>query len=248
MRVLFLGTGGYHPSEERHTACVFLPEAGVVFDAGTGFFRVPSRLEGKELQVFLSHPHLDHAIGLTWFLPALKFGLVDRARVFGTTSTLEAVQNHLFGTAIFSGQSRYDFVPLPAQVEVGGSGILTYCELRDHPGGSIAYRVDWPAFSIAYVTDTTVDGSYTEFVRGVDLLIHECNFPDELASMANAAKHSHTTPVAKLARDAKAKRLILVHVDPWLPDSHEAILKTAQAIFPTTDLAHDLLEVAFESQ
>ena len=40
MKILLLGTAGYHPSETRHTACVMLPEAGIVLDAGTGFFRV----------------------------------------------------------------------------------------------------------------------------------------------------------------------------------------------------------------
>ena len=36
MRLMFLGTGGYHPTESRHTACLFQPETGLVFDAGTG--------------------------------------------------------------------------------------------------------------------------------------------------------------------------------------------------------------------
>ena len=35
MRVEFLGTSGFHPTESRHTACVVLPEIGIAFDAGT---------------------------------------------------------------------------------------------------------------------------------------------------------------------------------------------------------------------
>ena len=48
MKVALLGTGAYHPNERRHTACVMLPEIGVIFDAGTSFFRVTSRLKTRE--------------------------------------------------------------------------------------------------------------------------------------------------------------------------------------------------------
>ncbi len=51
MQVVLLGTGGYHPSELRHTACVMLPELGIVFDAGTSFFRVRELLCTSNLDV-----------------------------------------------------------------------------------------------------------------------------------------------------------------------------------------------------
>jgi ribonuclease BN (tRNA processing enzyme) len=53
MELHFLGTGGYHPNERRHTACLMLPELGVVFDVGTAAFRIPPRLQTSELTVFL---------------------------------------------------------------------------------------------------------------------------------------------------------------------------------------------------
>ena len=58
MRLIFLGTGGYHPSERRHTASVLLPDIGVALDAGTGFFRVQGRLNTPTLDVFLTHDTL----------------------------------------------------------------------------------------------------------------------------------------------------------------------------------------------
>ena len=32
MKLLLLGTGGYHPCERRQTACLMLPEAGIVLE------------------------------------------------------------------------------------------------------------------------------------------------------------------------------------------------------------------------
>src|SRR5579871_6726587 len=66
MILQFLGTGGYHPNERRHTACLLLPEVGVVFDAGTGAFRIRERLRTPDIQLFLTHAHLDHVVGLTY--------------------------------------------------------------------------------------------------------------------------------------------------------------------------------------
>ena len=105
----------------------------------------------------------------------------------------------------------------------------------------MAYRFDWPDRSLAYVTDTTADpqADYIEFIRNVDLLIHECNFPDELADYAEKTGHSHTTPVAHVAAESDAKRLVLVHFNPLVTDSDPIGLETARRIFPNTELANE---------
>jgi len=247
MKLQLLGTGGYHPSEERHTACYFLPDVGVVLDAGTGFFRVAPRLKTKELQIFLSHAHLDHVVGLTYFQPAFKLGLVERVRVYAQAAVVEAVRSYLFENPIFSGRCRHEFVVLEEgrPVEIPSGGQVTFQPLVNHTGGSTAYRIDWPGFSLAYVTDTTVDGSYTQFVRGVDLLLHECTFMNELKEMAEEAKHSYAQSVGELAKEAQVGRLILCHLDPWLNDYQQKILEQVQAVFEPVELARDLKEVEF---
>ena len=49
MKLILLGTTGYHPNNRRHTACLMLPEVGVVLDAGTAMFRVRDYLTTKHL-------------------------------------------------------------------------------------------------------------------------------------------------------------------------------------------------------
>jgi ribonuclease BN (tRNA processing enzyme) len=250
MRILLLGTGGYHPSEQRHTACVMLPESGVIFDAGTSFFRVPERLETDEVQIFLTHAHLDHIVGLTYFLVPLLRKTVKRARLYGTPATLDAVQTHLFAEAVFPVLPSFEFVPLEPglPIDVPG-GVLSHQRLSSHPGGSTAYRIDLPASadqparSLAYVTDTVVDGTYAEFIRGVGLLLHECYFPDGMAEWADKTGHSHTTPVARLARDSGVGRLVLLHVDPYAKGDDPLGIDTARRIFPGIELGHDLAEL-----
>lgn len=242
MRVVLLGTGGYHPNERRHTACVMLPEIGVLLDAGTSFFRVPSRLETDEVQIFLSHAHLDHISGLTYFLRPMLLGEVTRARVHGTAQTLQAIDEHLFSEFVFPVKPDFEFLELEPQVAIPDGGVVTHMPL-EHPGGAVGFRLTWGERSLAYITDTTASPAYLEFIRGVDVLIHECYFPDELAEWAVKTGHSNTTPVAELARDAGVGRLLLVHIDPSRPDDDPIELDKARSIFPATELAEDLMEI-----
>ncbi len=244
MRVEFLGTGGFYPNERRHTTCILLPEAGVVFDAGTGFFRVIGRLETSELDIFLSHAHLDHVVGLPFLLTGLLAGKPSRATVHAAPATLAAVKEHIFAPPIFPLLPPYTFEPLAEKVSIRGQGTVSHRPLG-HPGGSIGFRIDWPGRSLAFITDTTVDGTYTDFVRDVDILIHECYFPDELAAAATTTGHSNTTPVAELARKAKVGRLFLTHLDPRRTDADPIGVEKARKIFPKTELAEDLMTVEF---
>jgi ribonuclease BN (tRNA processing enzyme) len=244
MRVHLLGTGGYHPNERRQTACLMLPEAGVVFDAGTSFFRVAARLATRELHIFLTHAHLDHVAGLTYFIVPMLSGQIERAVVYSAAEYLAAVQTHLFSQPVFPVNPGYEFRLLAERVQVPGGGVVKHCRLN-HPGGALGFRADWPGKSLAYITDTIADGSYTAFVRGVDLLIHECNFADATAVWAEKTGHSHTSAVARLAREAGAKRLVLTHFDPQHSEDDPIGLPAARAIFPATDLAEDLMEIDF---
>lgn len=250
MHIQILGSGGYHPNERRHTACVFLPDLGLVFDAGSGFFRVAPRLRTDTLHICLSHAHLDHVIGLTYVLVPLMQGRLTAVNVYGAAETLAAVREHLFAERLFPIEPPLRYVELTDGAPIStGPAHLTHQRLPSHPGGSVSYRLDLavlpgqPARSLAYVTDTTVDGTYTEFVRGVDLLIHECNFSDALAEWCDRTGHSHTTGVARLAAEAQVGKLLLVHVDPLLEGDDPIDLAAARQVFPNTDLAEDLMDV-----
>ncbi|MCY2968388.1 MAG: MBL fold metallo-hydrolase [Planctomycetota bacterium] len=247
--VQFLGTGGYHPNDRRHTQCVLLPEVGLAFDCGTSAYRLPKYRQRDELTVVLSHAHLDHVVGLTFLLVPLIKQQFTRIRVLAAEEHLEAVERHLFAEPLFPVMPAFEFSRLPKFLNVDGGGVLTHTRLS-HPGGSVGYRIDWPDRSLAYITDTTAgDGlDYCEFIRGVDLLVHECNFPDRMAQYAKPTGHSHTTPVVELAKRAGVGRLCLTHIDPQESGDDPIGLAAARAIFPRTDLAEDLMAVSLPAR
>ena len=89
------------------------------------------------------------------------------------------------------------------------------------------------------------DAPYLDAIRDVDVLLHECYFPDSERQMAELTGHSHTTPVAELARAANVGRLVLVHIYPLYNEEDPIGLEAARRIFPATDIARDRMEIEF---
>lgn len=247
MKVEFLGTAGYHPNATRQTSCTYIsgvsPDCGFVLDAGTGLFRLIGRSLPAHLHIFLSHAHLDHVSGLTYLLNLLM-KQDTKVTVYGTQQTLDTVSNDLFDSPLFPLPFEHERQAVePGQpLEVCGAAVSVFP--LTHPGGSLAYRFDWPDRSLAYVTDTAGDGRYIDFIRDVDLLIHERNFSDELHEIADASGHCTSEMVARVARQAQAKRLAITHFNP-LTESDPLEEDSMRIQFPEAISAHDNLVIDF---
>src|SRR4051812_24389035 len=101
MKLILLGTGGYFPTSRRQTACLILPEIGVVLDAGTGMSRIGKYLQTEQLDIFLSHAHLDHISGLTYLVNLVPAAVLSRTPLHGNAEKLTAIREHLFAEPIF---------------------------------------------------------------------------------------------------------------------------------------------------
>lgn len=246
MKLILLGTTGYHPNDRRHTACMLLPECGLMLDAGTAVFRAAEYLTLPELDIFLTHAHIDHVVGLTYLHSVNREHPLDRITVHALPDNLRAVEEHLFADALFPTPPPFERQPLEESFALCDGGKLTHFPL-EHQGGSVGYRIDWPERSMAYVTDTTADpaAAYVEKLEGVDLLIHECYYSDEHTELAEKFGHSSTTKVAEVARRAGVGFLVLVHLNPLSMADDPIGLDTAKAIFPNTILGEDRMELEF---
>lgn len=246
MRLVCLGTTGFHPNADRHTACYLIPEVGVVLDAGTGLFRLADYLETERVEVFLSHAHLDHVVGLTYLIEPFGLDAHDQVTIWGEEDKLIAVREHLFARSLFPVTPRYRYETIRQTMPLPAGGTMRTFPLN-HPGGAIGMRLDWPGHSMAYVTDTTADpnAEYVAQLAGVDLLVHEANFPDGQEQLAQLTGHSCLHDVARVAAAAGVGRLLVCHCDPYLTRDGDFDLAGAKEIYPAIEIARDLEVVEF---
>lgn len=246
MKLILLGTGGYFPTSRRHTACLMLPEIGVVLDAGSGMCHIGKHLQTDSLEIFLTHAHLDHIAGLTYLVNLVPPEVLARTTVHADGAKLDAVREHLFAEEIFPVAATFRFLPLAGSCSVPGGGLLEHFPLK-HPGGSRGFRLEWPGHSLAYVTDTTAaaDATYVHNIRGVDLLVHESYFAHDINDMPANTGHSSMLAVAEVAAAADVGRLVLVHIDPQIANESAYDMDAARQIFPKIQIGADGLELPF---
>ena len=223
-----------------------LPELGVIFDAGTGIFRARDLIQTDTLDIFLSHVHLDHCIGLTFLYDILYEKEMSRVTVHVASDKVDAIRNHLYSKELFPVEPNFEFREFDGQpIQLSDGAQIKLVDL-EHPGGSNGFRIDWSDRSMAYITDTTAHPrlrlTSTSF-SGVETLIHECYFPDGFEDRAALTGHSCLTPVAQVAAKAKSERLYLVHINP-LDESDEPLdLGSVADIFSEITVAKDQLTI-----
>lgn len=268
MKMIVLGSNGYRPNDLGHTACYAIPELGLTLDAGTGMFRMAGYLQTNELDIYLTHSHPDHTWGLAYlefvFWKRLVLDALDhdptpkmdpifaslansppKARVHAAQELHEDIR---YLVRRFRDYQYIEFVPLQISEELAPGVRLTSFPVAHRKDElCFGFRLDHPGGSLAYVTDTYGEpgASYLEHIQGVDVLLHGCYMADQDAEIARAIGHSHITPVAQLAAQAQVGRLVLIHLSALRPESSEPELELARPIFPSTEVAYDLMEIEF---
>ena len=258
MDVTLLGTNGWMPRGSRETTCfaVRTDQTLLVFDAGTGFRRLldaehAGLLEGVgEVQLFLSHYHLDHTCGLAYLSGVLA----------GRKVVLRPPGEELTGVDPYTAVGElvrrpYNPVDLPEMKQVrveptrkgenDAAGHTLRVRPQQHSDTSVSFRLD---DELVIATDTRVDPDAVAFARGAGLWLHESWYwagdpglaaiPAELRPGYSA--HSEATGVAGLAAEAEVGRLILVHLNPLAGEaSYLPMRDAARAVFANTDVVED---------
>ena len=101
----------------------------------------------------------------------------------------------------------------------------------------IRYR-DADGKILCYSGDTDYCDGIIKLANNADLLILECSFPDE------GKVKGHLTPsyAGRIAREAKARRLLLTHLYPMC-DAYDILAQCRKEFKGDIQIAHDLMRI-----
>jgi len=200
----------------------------VIIDAGTGIRRLGNRLiEEKrfEYTMIFTHAHWDHILGFPFFRPIY----LNRTRInmIGCPFAQESIRQIVSKTMTFPNfPVKFDEVSASIsyhescmeRFSVGAMEVIPI--VLSHPNQSIGYKFIEDGKSFVYMTDNELSfkheggldyGSYLDFVRDADLLIHDSEYTEEEYGMRRTWGHSRYKDALGLALDAEAKRFGLFH-------------------------------------
>jgi phosphoribosyl 1,2-cyclic phosphodiesterase len=144
-----------------------------------------------------------------------------------------------------------------ARFTIGNGDVTVSVAKGNHPGGSLAYRLDYMGRSVVYATDTEhyscVDPTLRGLALGADVVIYDSQYtPAEYRGEGGPSKvgwgHSTYEDGAKLAHASGIGQYVLFHHDPKRTDAQVLeIERRAQALFPSSVAAREGMVIELDA-
>jgi ribonuclease Z len=293
MELIFLGTSSAIPSKHRNHASIALKAFGeiLLFDCGEGTQRQMSCMKLSPMKIkniFISHLHGDHILGLPGIIQSLGFrGRTEPLNIYGPPgleNIRESIMNFGYfaldfeiimheikeGTVIDNEEYTVECVKTQHNVfnlsysliekkkpkflkdkaiELGLKPGPDFGKLHDGIEVKIEDKIIKPeqvlgeyrkGLKITYSGDTRPCEDLVDLAADSDILIHESTFGDKDQAKAVENWHSTAKEAAKIAKKARAKKLILTHISTRYRKSDD-LKKAAQKVFENTVVARDFM-------
>lgn len=246
-----------------HTCCVEVRAGGqvMIFDAGSGIIPLGQALVDEavtEIDLFFSHAHYDHILGLPYFQPA--YSDKTKLRIWAghmlDGSTPEEMIAGIFRPPYFPitkdlmlAQIEYRQFS-PGDVLNPAADVQLQTGALCHPNGAVGYRLETSGASFAYLTDFEHDGgsgdeTIQRLARNADLALLDATYsPEEYPRFAGFG-HSTWDKCGAFCVKAGVKRWGLFHHMHSRSDAEQQVMETAaQAAYPNAFAARQGQRIA----
>ncbi|MBK5276947.1 MAG: 3',5'-cyclic-nucleotide phosphodiesterase [Desulfuromonadales bacterium] len=227
MKLRVLGSAGAELPNFRPPA--FLIDDHLLLDAGTIGSVLTEEEQWGLKNIFITHSHLDHIRAI----PALADNIIIKnlrhtVKVFSIPDVITAMRNHLFNNVIWP-----DFTTIPSPerpvisfetidtgVEYTVSGYSIRAIPVNHTVPAVGYRVCSGSTTLLYSGDTGPTEELWQYAGGVDALIVEVSFPNNMEPLALLTKHLTCSLLSvELEKiDKLPKRILITHPKPQYYD------------------------------
>jgi ribonuclease Z len=213
LKITLLGTGVGIPQPGRSQAAILLEhEMPLLFDCGAGtLLRLDQAGVGIDVldAVVLTHLHLDHVSDLVALANARYLSGLSDLEIYGPKGTkiyFETVRD-VYPNLKTMDFSVHELKPMDSFIV---KGFDIFAEEARHSVTALAYRIEALENVVVYSGDTEPSMRVAALAEGVDLLIHECSFPEPF----DVTNHSTPRKLGSILRNQSVKRVVLTHLYP----------------------------------
>jgi len=222
-----------------NTSCVQLEykDTCIILDGGSGIQRLGASFDSKikEVNILLTHLHMDHIMGLGFFQPLYNSKI--KVNIWGPSGSAESLEHRLrryFSPPLFP--IRLNELPSHISIfEINNSSfnigeLQIKSEYICHPGPTVGYRIEAnnsvfvympdhePALGSSHFPDLPEWTSGYNLAKNADLIFHDAQYKNSEYANRIGWGHSSYEDAIKFGCLAKVKKMILFHHDPLHTD------------------------------
>lgn len=222
--------------------------------------------------VWISHLHADHHLGTASLIAAWRdataavaapgtasdrlphltvasgMAMIDWVREYAEVEDIGVERLNLISIMGPRAKETIQNPWVPNKTLAAETGLKSIESVRvDHCAGALACVFNFSSgLKIAYSGDCRPSAPFAQIAQGATLLIHEATLDDELISDARIKKHCTMSEALQVARDMRARRVLLTHFSQRYPKIANAHARSNDAEEQDPVLKDQAIMVAFD--